>query len=220
MNLTKSAKKSTKSALSSRRLQLSQKKKLEKMKQDIDSSDKAAEKRMRQTMHGTLSRKFFDLMKQYQELQGRYRGKWREKVERQIKIAAPNTSPEEIDEIIDSGDPNKIFADKILNSQDASVALAYVQERHEDIKKLEKSILELHQLFVDMQILVESQGELLDQIEYSITQSQNYIEEAEQTVQESLVYQNSARKKICIIIVLCIICIIVIAVPVAITLKK
>ncbi len=33
-----------------------------------------------------------------------------------------------------------------------------------------QSLLELHQLFIDMATLVESQGEMLDQIEYSVGQ--------------------------------------------------
>jgi t-SNARE complex subunit (syntaxin) len=36
--------------------------------------------------------------------------------------------------------------------------------------RLEQSIVELHQLFVDMSVLVETQGEMLDQIEYSVQQ--------------------------------------------------
>jgi syntaxin 1B/2/3 len=36
-----------------------------------------------------------------------------------------------------------------------------VQDKHKQIKKLEASIIELHQLFVDMAVLVEAQGELV-----------------------------------------------------------
>ena len=39
-------------------------------------------------------------------------------------------------------------------------------------------VQELHQLFVDMAVLVESQGELLDQIEYTVAQSVNYTGKA------------------------------------------
>jgi len=44
--------------------------------------------------------------------------------------------------------------------------------------KLEASIQELHQLFLDMSVLVESQGELLDQIEFTVAQSVNYTGKA------------------------------------------
>ena len=50
-------------------------------------------------------------------------------------------------------------------SGQARAVLSEVQSRHDDIKKIEKTILELHQLFVDMQMMVEQQAEVLTQIE-------------------------------------------------------
>ncbi len=42
--------------------------------------------------------------------------------------------------------------------------MAEIQERHEAVKELEKSLLDLHQIFLDMAVLVEAQGEMLDNI--------------------------------------------------------
>ena len=49
--------------------------------------------------------------------------------------------------------------------QTALNAYADVQSKHEELMRLETSIREVHQLFLDMAILVEQQGELLDNIE-------------------------------------------------------
>lgn len=46
--------------------------------------------------------------------------------------------------------------------------LAEIQERHEAVKELEKSLMELHQIFLDMAVLVEAQGEMLDNIEQQV----------------------------------------------------
>lgn len=46
--------------------------------------------------------------------------------------------------------------------------LAEIQERHEAVKQLEKSLLELNQIFRDMAVLVEAQGEKLDNIESQV----------------------------------------------------
>lgn len=40
---------------------------------------------------------------------------------------------------------------------------------------LEASIAELHQMFLDFALLVEQQGELLDQIEYQVPQTHTSI---------------------------------------------
>lgn len=41
----------------------------------------------------------------------------------------------------------------------------------QDVLTLEASIAELHQMFLDFALLVEQQGELLDQIEYQVGDS-------------------------------------------------
>ena len=40
-------------------------------------------------MHGTLTRKFVDLMAEYQELQSKYKGKYREKVCASAELRGP-----------------------------------------------------------------------------------------------------------------------------------
>jgi syntaxin 1A len=45
----------------------------------------------------------------------------------------------------------------MTDTQQSKQALADVEARHADIIKLENSIRELHDMFVDMAILVESQ---------------------------------------------------------------
>ncbi len=54
---------------------------------------------------------------------------------------------------------NKIikYLQIMTDTQQSKQALADVEARHADIIKLENSIRELHDMFVDMAILVESQ---------------------------------------------------------------
>ena len=47
--------------------------------------------------------------------------------------------------------------------------LAEINERHEAVKELEKSLMELHQVFLDLAVLVEAQGEMLDNIEQQVS---------------------------------------------------
>lgn len=47
----------------------------------------------------------------------------------------------------------------------SKAVLSEVQNRHTDIKHIEKTIVELHQLFMDMQMMVQQQGETLNTID-------------------------------------------------------
>ena len=57
-----------------------------------------------------------------------------------------------------------------------------------------QSIVELHQLFVDMSVLVETQGEMLDQIEYSVQQAHAYVEKGVKQLEKAKQSQKDSRK--------------------------
>jgi syntaxin 1B/2/3 len=180
-------------------------KEMDKENKQLQSSQKGtAQYRIRTNMHGTLTRKFLDLMGEYQEVQTKYKNKYRERVERQYRIAKPNATQEEIDEALESGN-TQVFAKQILDMErhaQAKEALLYIENRHRDIMRLEQSIQELHQLFLDMAILVEAQGELIDQIEFNVSQSVAYTKEAVKQLHSANTYQKKSRKKMCCLIVI------------------
>jgi len=176
----------------------------------------STEIRIRTNMQGTLTQKFLELASEYQEVQTNYKNKYQEKIERQYKIAKPDATPEEIEEAIESGDSSKVFANQILDShlhQQAKNALAYIEARHTDIKRIEASIQQLHQLFVDMAVLVEAQGEMLNQIEYNVSQSVAYTASGVKELQGAVKLQKKSRKKMYIIIIILVIIVIVVLAP-------
>lgn len=63
-----------------------------------------------------------------------------------------------------------------MESEKNKQALADVQARHQDIMKLEESVRELRDLFIEMAVLVESQGTMVDRIEYNVGNAADYVE--------------------------------------------
>jgi syntaxin 1B/2/3 len=172
--------------------------------------------RIRTNMQGTLTQKFLELVQEYQEVQTSYKNKYKEKIERQYKIAKPDASQDEIEEAMSTGDSSKIFANQILDTHlhaQAKSALAYIEARHKDILRLEASIAELHQMFVDMAVLVETQGELLNQIEYNVNQSVAYTKQGVEELRSANKYQRRSRKKMYILLVILIVIIIAVLAP-------
>ena len=54
-----------------------------------------------------------------------------------------------------------------------------IEERHKDIKNLEKSILQVHKVIGELSRLVKYQGELIDKFEVNIQKAKNYVFKAE-----------------------------------------
>ena len=61
-------------------------------------------------------------------------------------------------------------------------AVRDLEERHRDIKKLEKSILQVHNMIQELNALVQYQGEVIDNIEINIQKAKNYVFKAEKTI--------------------------------------
>jgi len=132
---------------------------------------------IRRSQVAKLKKNFMDSILRYQDVERSYQQKYRQRMERQIKIVQPNATQDEIDNIIDADEQSPIFAQSLMQQQrsgQARAVLTEVQNRHDDMKKIEKTIIELQQLFMDMQMLVEQQGEHLNTI----------VENADTTVAE------------------------------------
>ncbi|KAN0043242.1 hypothetical protein ACTA71_010882 [Dictyostelium dimigraforme] len=198
------------------------KKKLDTMKSSNEkfSSSKSStptEVRIRNNMLNTLTQKFIEMMREYQDIQNNYRNKYKEKIERQYKIVKPEATQQEINEAIQSGDSKKIFEESILYTHlhtQALNALDYIQDRHNDIIKLEQSIKELHQLFLDMAVLVHNQGELLNVIEGNIGSAVLDTREGVENLQEANKLQKKSRKKMYILLIIVSIVLVIILVPI------
>mmetsp|Transcript_20346 Transcript_20346/g.22105 ORF Transcript_20346/g.22105 Transcript_20346/m.22105 type:complete len:316 (+) Transcript_20346:253-1200(+) len=179
------------------------------------NSKAQADIRLRENMFNTLTRKFVDVMKEYQNAQTKYKTDIKKKVKRQVQIVKPDATTEEIDAVFKAGGgAGDVFKSAILTGEAAdAIRNAYqnAQDKYRDVLILESSVAELHQMFVDFATLTERQGELLDQIEHQVKDAADYIDQGNTELVEAIEIQKSIRKKQCCIalIVLIIIGIIV-----------
>ncbi|ORE02747.1 t-SNARE [Rhizopus microsporus var. microsporus] len=153
---------------------------------------------MRRTQTGALRKRFLDTIQRYQDVERNYQLKYRQQIERQIRIVKPEASQEEVDDIIDSDGPPQVFAQSLMNAGrqgQAKAVLSEVQSRHDDIKHIEKTIIELHQLFMDMSMMVEQQGETLNTVEANAEQTQTKIKEGNQFIAKAIQTAKSTRTK-------------------------
>ena len=148
-------------------------------------------------------------MKRYQEEQENMKKRSQDTIARHVRIVNPNATEEDIQNALESGGGEQYFADKIMmgSKEMATTRTIYVdvQEKHRDILKIETSMEELHQLFVDMAVLVDSQQELFDNISSNVANSVNFVEKARENLHVARKHQGSARKVTCIIIVVVIV---------------
>jgi t-SNARE complex subunit (syntaxin) len=176
-----------------------------------DSSLKASEQRIRKNLASTLARKFGDVCRDYQKEQTRYKDEVQATVKRQLEIVQPDVTEEEIDTVLRSGGPGQVMRSAILRGAADPVkdAYAHAADRYQDVLKLEQSVAELHQMFLDFALLTEQQGEMLDQIEYQVKAAGEYVEEGNVDIKKAIQYQKEIRKRYCCLIVLILVIVLV-----------
>ncbi|KAK3083850.1 hypothetical protein FSP39_004115 [Pinctada imbricata] len=164
------------------------------IEQEEHSNKSSADLRIRKTQHATLSRKFVEVMNDYNACQIDYRERCKGRIQRQLEITGRTTTNEELEDMLESGNPAIFTQGIIMETQQAKQTLADIEARHNDIIKLENSIRELHDMFMDMAMLVEQQGEMIDRIEYNVEQAVDYIETAKMDTKKAVKYQSKARR--------------------------
>uniref|UniRef100_A0A670JPR2 Syntaxin-1A n=1 Tax=Podarcis muralis TaxID=64176 RepID=A0A670JPR2_PODMU len=135
--------------------------KLKSIEQSIEQEEglnrSSADLRIRKTQHSTLSRKFVEVMSEYNATQSDYRERCKGRIQRQLEITGRTTTSEELEDMLESGNPAIFSSGIIMDSNITKQALNEIETRHSEIIKLENSIRELHDMFMDMAMLVESQ---------------------------------------------------------------
>jgi len=173
----------------------------ERMKSTSSPDVKPSDLRIRENLLNTLMRRFVDVMKDYQNEQTNYKSEIVKKVRRQVQIVKPDATEDEITAVMRSeGGSDQLFQDLILKGDAAESIQAmydHVQVRYNEVQEIEKSVLELHQIFVDFAFLTEQQGEMLDQISLHVSNTVEYIESANKEYTIAVDYLQSLRRKQC-----------------------
>jgi len=97
-----------------------------------------------------------------------------------------------------ASNPSVFGADFLMEAQKARLELQEIEVRHEEIKKIENSVIEVNKLFKEINLLIMEQGETIDTIEKHVLEAEIKVEEGGQQLQQARTYRDKARrKKIC-----------------------
>jgi t-SNARE complex subunit (syntaxin) len=111
-----------------------------------------------------------------------------------IRLIAPDVDSTVIDRIENNtmtDDQFEHLCRSAIVGESLKEAVQQIEERHGDIKKLEQSVIEVHELFKDMAVLVDQQQEVIDVISQRISTAKNHVIVAE----KDLVVAEKSQKK-------------------------
>ncbi|KXT04321.1 hypothetical protein AC578_7974 [Pseudocercospora eumusae] len=166
-----------------------------------------------------LDRRIRKAINQYQQIESQFRKEVQEQQRRQYLIVRPDASESEIREATEGGGDTQIFQQALLNADrrgQAQSTLRNVQQRHDAIQQIERTMIELQQLFQDLDAIVVQQEAAVVDIEQKAEETHTHLEAGNVHVDKAISSARAARKKkwiclgICIAIFLIIVIIILI----------
>ncbi|XP_041950884.1 syntaxin-11-like [Alosa sapidissima] len=120
--------------------------------------------RIARTQYACLSNGFRDAMADYNAAEMSHRDTCKAHIQRQMEIVGRDVSGEQIEEMLEGGRWN-VFADNVQSEgKTARSALGQIERRHQELLELESRVRSVHEVFLDVAMLVEEQGPMLDAI--------------------------------------------------------
>ncbi|KAF8965172.1 Plasma membrane t-SNARE, secretory vesicle fusion, partial [Entomortierella lignicola] len=144
----------------------------------------------------TLSKQFKDAISRYQALQYQNGQKSKETLARQYRIANPSATEEDVRRLVEE-DQGGVFSQQLLQqarSQQATAALNSVQSRQRELQRLQQSVVELAELFTQLEQLISDQDHTFQEIEGNVTRADSDLEKGFTDVTAATVSAISARK--------------------------
>ncbi|RPD80209.1 t-SNARE [Lentinus tigrinus ALCF2SS1-7] len=155
---------------------------------------------IRKNQTALLRQKFVEVLQNYQQVERDYRQKYKQRVERQFRIVKPDATPDEVAAVVNDTDGAgaQIFTQALSSSTrygESRMVYREVQDRHQDIQKIERTLEELAQMFNDMSVLIAQQDEAIDHIQKTGQDVEMNTKAGLGETEKAVKHARSARRK-------------------------
>ena len=142
--------------------------------------------RIKNNLFGSMLKKYQNTCMRFQREESDIKNLIETKLVRAAEIAVnQELTEEQRKEVIENPQMiQQMYENKLTGAAHIKLqnAVRDLEERHRDIKKLEKSILQIHNMVQELNALVKYQGEIIDNVEINIKSAKNYVFKAEKTI--------------------------------------
>ncbi|KJR82643.1 syntaxin 1B/2/3 [Sporothrix schenckii 1099-18] len=162
---------------------------------------------------GRVDRRLKQAIQSYQQVESAFRKKTQDQMARQYRIVRPDASESEVRAVVeDTAAGSQMFQQAMMQSDrrgQARAVLSAVQDRHAALQKIEQQMVELAQLFQDMDTLIVQQEVNVMQIEQKAEEAVVNIDKGNEEIAVAVTTARKTRKKKWICLGICVIIVVV-----------
>jgi len=182
---------------------------LQALANEVDCAPSATEANLRRQSFAGVSALFQNALNAYYQAQQGFRQEMQAKVSRQLRAAFPEADDAAVAAVAAGGQSSAAAAiqDTLRlqpGSSNLSISLALQagQDRCDELERLARAARDLRQRFVDVEVQIWSQGEVLTNIEHHVGATRHRTQAAREQLQLAVASQTACRVRWCIIVII------------------
>ncbi|XP_004702023.1 syntaxin-11 [Echinops telfairi] len=158
-------------------------------KAEAQHGEHSAVARIARSQYSALTRTFQSAMHDYNQAEMKQRANCKIRIQRQLEIMGKDVSGDQIEDMFEQGKWDVFSENLLADVKGARAALNEIETRHRELLRLESRIRDVHELFLQMAVLVEEQADTLNVIEHNVLQTLDYTGEAKMQVRKAVEYE-------------------------------
>lgn len=147
----------------------------EAKKSEVENGSSSVVTRILRSQHAAMFRHFQQTMFTYNDIIAAKQEKCKRFIFRQLEVAGKEVPEEEVNDMLHQG-KWEVFNESLFTEISITRAqLSEIEQRHKELINLENQIKDLRELFIQISLLVEEQGESINNIEMIMNGTKDYV---------------------------------------------
>lgn len=144
-------------------------------KSEVENGPSSVITRILKSQYAAMFRRFQQTMFLYNDTIALKQEKCKTFIVRQLEVSGKEVSEEEVNDMLHHG-KWEVFNESLLTETSMTKAqLSEIEQRHKELVNLENQVKDLRDLFIQISLLVEEQGESINNIEVMVNSTKDYV---------------------------------------------
>ncbi|XP_032770578.1 syntaxin-19 [Rattus rattus] len=161
-------------------------------KSEVENGPSSVITRILKSQYAAMFRRFQQTMFLYNDTIALKQEKCKTFIVRQLEVAGKEVSEEEVNDMLHHG-KWEVFNESLLTETSMTKAqLSEIEQRHKELVNLENQVKDLRDLFIQISLLVEEQGESINNIEVMVNSTKDYVNNTKEKFRLAVKYKRKS----------------------------